>query len=66
MVEKCKCCGKMKELTTPTKLQHGIYSICPTCKEELKWTTTVLRIGARNAVANGTHYRISDLVVAEI
>jgi len=56
----------MKENTEPVKLMHGTYTICPACKEELKWTTTILRMGARKASQEGTHVRISDLVVAQL
>jgi len=62
----CKCCKKMKEDTAPVKLMHGTYTICPACKEELKWTTTILRMGARKAASEGTHTRISALQVAQL
>jgi hypothetical protein len=42
VVQHCDCCNKNKVGVERKKLIKGIKWLCPECREEMKWTNTIL------------------------
>jgi hypothetical protein len=59
----CVCCRKNKIDVRLMRFSKKILPICPSCKEELKWTRRCLGVSASNLEVRGKWHKVSDFYV---